>query len=111
MLSITSEIYQLSQDTYEVHMFDSITHELFGINKMNLPFHTCVAIATCYKNNVPNIYFNLITKKQTLQATLELQYYKKKYKEIFIMYALLQTNKLFTRLPQYVLIQIVNDCY
>jgi len=87
-MTITTALYKISDSIIEVEYYDSTEYELFSINKVNLPFHTCVAIVTWYVDKPPKIHFNLVTKKNTLEATLSLQSYQQNYYQFFINTAL-----------------------
>lgn len=87
-MTITTTLYKISESSIEIEFHDSTEYELFGINTINLPYHTCVAIVTWYLHKPPKVHFNLVTKKNTLEATLSLQSYQQNYYQLFIDTAL-----------------------
>lgn len=84
-MTITIQVRDISNDIVDVELYDSslTTNELIQINTSSLflRYTCCIRFS---KDASPAFYYNILTRKNTLEANLTLQLYQKTNSPLFL---------------------------
>jgi hypothetical protein len=93
-MTITIQVRDISKDVVDVEFYDSslVTNELVQINTSSLflRYTCCIRFS---KDASPVFYYNILTRKNTLQANLTLQSYQKTNSPLFLQDAINELQK------------------